>query len=243
MLDFHLNQDTELASRPVKQIDRIVSWIDSCLSLSGRRLCDLGCGPGLYTERFAAKGAEVVGIDFSEHSIDYARSNSEATVSYLQADYLEDDLPGGFDVITLIYTDLCVLSAEQRALLLNRMKRMLNPLGRIVIDVDGMGSFVKKDEVTVLENRLMGGFWAAGDYVGVHKSFLYPDEALSLDRFLIIESDKSWQIFNWFQHFTPEKIEVELSESGFIVEEMAGDLTGKPLCPDSDLIGIIARSV
>ncbi|MEW8167711.1 MAG: methyltransferase domain-containing protein [Candidatus Thiodiazotropha endolucinida] len=31
-------------------------------------MCDLGCGPGLYTKRFFAQGAEVTGIDFSEYN-------------------------------------------------------------------------------------------------------------------------------------------------------------------------------
>ena len=241
MLGFHLNQETELASRPVKQIDRVVEWIDSRLNLFGKRLCDLGCGPGLYAERFAGKGANVVGIDFSGHALNYARSKSKGSATYLQADYLEDDLPEGFDVITLIYTDLCALSPEQRGILLDRMKGMLNPEGYIVIDVAGMSSFVNKEETTIIEYKLMDGFWAAGNYVGIQKTFLYPDEAVSLDHFLIIEPDNSWDIYNWFQHFTPGEIEAELLSAGFEVEEMAGDLNGTPLSPGSDLIGIIAR--
>jgi len=241
MLSFHLNQETELASRPIKHIDQVVDWIDSQLNLSGKMLCDLGCGPGLYAQRFADKGAKVVGVDFSKHSLNYAKSRSESSIFYLQADYLEDDLPDGFDVITLIYTDLCVLSPGQRSILLNRMKGMLNPEGRIVIDVSGMGSFVNKEEVTVIEDKHMGGFWAAGDYVTVQRTFIYPDQALSLDRYLIIEPNKSWQIYNWFQHFTPEKIKSELLNAGFEVELMVGDLNGAPLYPCSDLIGIVAK--
>lgn len=53
MLQFHLDDATELASRNPRTIDATVDWIDSKLGLSGTRLCDLGCGPGLYAERFA----------------------------------------------------------------------------------------------------------------------------------------------------------------------------------------------
>jgi len=52
MLSFHLNQETDLASRRFELIDRVVNWVNSQLNLSGKSLCDLGCGPGLYTERF-----------------------------------------------------------------------------------------------------------------------------------------------------------------------------------------------
>ncbi len=241
MLSFHLNQETDLASRRFETIDRVVGWIDSQLNLSGKTLCDLGCGPGLYTERFAAISAKVTGVDFSQTSLDYAKNNARYPIRYLQADYLSDDLPTGFDVVTLIYTDLCALSAEQRKNLLNRMREMLNPGGHIVIDVAGIGSLASKEEVTLIEDKLMGGFWSAGDYVGIQRTFLYPEENLSLDRYLIIEPNETWQIFNWFQHFTPQSIEVELKQAGFAVTQMAGDLTGEPLQQDGELIGIIAN--
>ncbi len=241
MLNFHLNQETDLASRRFETIDRVVSWVDSQLDLSGKSLCDLGCGPGLYTERFAAINAKVTGIDFSQTSLDYARNSGNYPVSYLQADYLEDNLPLGFDVITLIYTDLCVLSPQQRNKLLNRMREMLNPGGYIVIDVAGIGSLATKKEETIIENQLMGGFWSAGDYVGIQQTYLYPEENLSLDRYLIIEPNDTWQIYNWFQHFTPQSIEDELKQAGFAIKQMVGDLTGEPLKQGGGLIGIIAN--
>jgi len=241
MLDYHLNQETDLASRRLEVIDGVVGWINRQLNLSGKRLCDLGCGPGLYTQRFSAQGAEATGVDFSKHALEYAKSQSNGHVQYLHADYLNDNLPSGFDVITLIYTDLCVLSPEQRSILLNRMRRMLNPGGHIVLDVAGLGMFNGRQEITLIEDRLMAGFWAEGDYVGIQKSFIYEGQYLALDRYIIVQPAKTWQIFNWFQHYSPQMIEQELGESGFGVVEMAGDLTGNALSDDGDLIGIIAR--
>ncbi len=246
MLDFHLNQETDLASHRFEAIDQIVSWIDSQLVLSDKRVCDLGCGPGLYTQRFAACGADVTGVDFSAHSLEYARlkaSEDGQAITYLKADYLSDDLPTGFDVVTLIYTDFCVLSPKQRATLLGRISEMLNPGGSLVMDVAGTGSFDGKEEFTLIENNLMFGFWAKGDYVGIHRSFVYPKELLSLDRYVIIEPTETWQIFNWFQHFTPESLETELSSTGFSVEKMCGNLAGEPLKVDGDFIGVIARAL
>jgi SAM-dependent methyltransferase len=241
MLSYHLNQETDLASRKFKTIDRVVKWIDSQLNLEGLALCDLGCGPGLYTERFAEVGANVTGVDFSRSSLDYARSHSKQAIRYIQSDYLADALPGGFDVITLIYTDLCVLSPHQRQKLLTRMRAMLNPGGHIVIDVAGLPLLKNKQEITLIEDNFMGGFWSAGAYVGIQKSFVYPELNLSLDRYAIVEPHETWQIYNWFTHFTPESIRAELNEAGFTVTQMTGDLTGEGLSGDSDLIGIIAR--
>jgi len=243
MLSFHLNQETDLASHRSETIDQVVDWIDSQLRLSGKRVCDLGCGPGLYTQRFSARGAEVTGVDFSAHSLEYAKLKANEgghSIHYLNADYLLDDLPTGFDLITLIYTDYCVLSPEQRSNLLRRMREMLNPDGQIVIDVSGMGTFVNKEEYTCIENHLMDGFWAEGDYVGIRRVFVYPEEHLSLDRYLIVEPNETWEIFNWVQHFTPELLRAELSSADFSVDQMVGELTGGQLRTDSDYIGVIA---
>ena len=165
MLTYHLSQETDLASRRYESIDQVVEWIDAQLDLSEKSLCDLGCGPGLYAQRFESRGAKVTGVDFSAHSLDFAKAQGQQSVRYIEADYLVDDLPTGFDVVTLIYTDLCALSPEKRKKLLGRMRGMLNPGGHIIVDVAGIGSFTSKEEVTIIEHNLMGGFWSAEDYV------------------------------------------------------------------------------
>lgn len=243
MLKYHLDQDTDLASRRFEVIDQAVNWIDRHLNLENKHVCDLGCGPGLYAERFSNRGAMVTGVDFSETALEHAQKATSDDIRYIKADYLDDTLPKGFDLVTLIYTDLCALSPNQRAILLGKMHEMLNPGGHIVLDVAGPGLFQQRQEVTLIENQLMGGFWAAGDYVGIQRSFNYEERLLALDRYIIIEPGETWHVYNWFQHFTPEKIETELNNSGFEVAEMAGDLCGNKLDPAGDLIGIIARPV
>ena len=88
----------------------------------------------------------------------------------------------------------------------------------------------------------MNGFWAEGHYVGIQRTFVYPDEHLSLDRYLIVEPHETWQIFNWFQYYTPDSLQTELRNAGFEVVQMVGELTGMPLRTDGDIIGVIARA-
>lgn len=245
MLRYHLDQDTALASRPHADIDAIIDWIDSQIDVAGKKVCDLGCGPGLYASRFAVRGADVTGIDFSRHSLDYAQAEAARTgthIRYIHADYLEDELPTGFDVVTLIYYDYCALSPEQRRSLLAHVRTMLKPGGRLVLDVIGIGSLAQKQESTLLEANLMGGFWAEGDYVGIQRTLIYPDEAITLDRYLIVEPTETWQIFNWFQYVTPSRLIEELHSAGYAVETLEGSLTGKPLTADSEFLGVIATS-
>lgn len=43
-------------------------------SVKGKRVLDLGCGPGILTDYFKRKGARISGIDISEKEIEIARS-------------------------------------------------------------------------------------------------------------------------------------------------------------------------
>ncbi|MCK5597305.1 MAG: SAM-dependent methyltransferase, partial [Candidatus Eisenbacteria sp.] len=55
MLDQHLSQDHDRASRRSDVIDRHVEWIHGALLKSEHgRVLDLCCGPGFYTSRLAA---------------------------------------------------------------------------------------------------------------------------------------------------------------------------------------------
>ena len=72
-------------------------------------LLDIGCGPGIYAERFTKEGYQVTGIDFSKRSIDYALESAlrqELSITYLFQDYLQMNLKKVFDFGTMIYCDM-----------------------------------------------------------------------------------------------------------------------------------------
>lgn len=62
MLEAHLNPNFEGASRNHEFIQKSVNWIDEyCNGGNGKKLLDLGCGPGIYAELLADKGFHVTG--------------------------------------------------------------------------------------------------------------------------------------------------------------------------------------
>lgn len=243
MLAHHLDQNTSLASRPIAVIEGIVDWLDEALKLDGKRICDLGCGPGLYSSRLAQRGATVAGVDFSPTAIAYAKSQastSDSRLEYLVADYLKDELPCGFDVVTLIYYDYCALSPADRRALLRRIHSILNPGGNLVLDVLADSVFPQISEQLTIEERLMDGFWSDSDYVGIHRTWLYRDLRVSLDHYAIVEPSTSWEILNWMQYFSTDRLVQELEEAGFSVGAICGSLTGEPLTNASNELGVIA---
>ena len=80
LLKAHLDTNFEGASRNFNFIEDSVNWIVTVANPANYpKLLDLGCGPGLYAEKFAQKGYKVTGIDFSKRSINYAQNRNKET--------------------------------------------------------------------------------------------------------------------------------------------------------------------
>ncbi len=243
MLKTHLDQGSPLGSRPIAAVDEFVHAVNQRFGLSGKRICDLGCGPGLYAERFAALGATVTGIDFSPNSILYAQGQSmrmNLEVEYVVADYLTAPLPPEQDIVTLIYCDYCPLSPAQRQTLLTKVRKCLKPGGLFIFDVVTMDAFDEVQAGTRFEPDYMGGFWANDPYFAFHVTHRYEQEAVSLDRYTIIEADQQWEIYNWMQYFSADSIADELFNNDFDTVEIVHGFNGS--IDDNATFGVIAKA-
>lgn len=63
--------------------------------LTGRRILDAGCGPGMLTTELAARGADVVGVDISPQLIDIARNRLDPALLPRVRFHAGDMLSGG----------------------------------------------------------------------------------------------------------------------------------------------------
>ena len=245
MLETHLKEDIDLASRRMDFIDKSVEWITSHFSVSeGTRICDFGCGPGLYTIRLAQKGAKVTGLDFSERSIAYARnaaSKKGLAIEYVLTNYLEYETTEKFDLITIIYCDLCALSPEQRKQLLTKFYSMLKDDGAILLDVGSEKAYEKLEETVLYAHRLHDGFYSAEDYFGFMNTFKYADEKVVLDQYTIVEEGRIWQVYNWLKYFSPETLTAEVVACGLQVVDLLGDVAGAPFDEAADEFAVIVK--
>ena len=216
MLDFHLNDEVDLSSRNSQFIDRSIDWIASCFCVGeGTKIVDFGCGPGLYTNRLAQRGASVTGIDFSARSIHHAQAAAERKgieVNYLHQNYLESKLEGQFDLILVIFCDFCALSPSQRRSLLLEFHRILRPEGQLLFDVYSYAAYEKREEAATCELNLLDGFWSEEPYYGFLNTFKYDEEKVVLDKYTIVEATRVRTVYNWLQYFTPETLEQELAD-------------------------------
>lgn len=244
MLEYHLNPGVDLASRRHDFIDRSAAWMVERFGLDrGAAVVDLGCGPGLYTSRLAAAGADVTGVDFSKGSLEHARSEAarlDLDIDYAQADYLRYETDARFDLVSLIFCDFCALSPDRRAALLDRVRGLLKPRGALFMDVCSLAAFDRWKESTAFGRRFMSGFWSDSDYFGFRISFKYEAESVTLDKYVVVEPPRTWEVYNWLQYFGVESLEYELRSAGFRMEEVYSDVAGAAYDERADQFAVVA---
>jgi SAM-dependent methyltransferase len=247
LLAAHLDPSIPAASRPPAEIDRSVTWLIDLLDLHPTTsLLDLGCGPGLYATRFAARGLHVTGVDFSQRSIDFAVQSAceqHLDITYRCQDYLTLDETQRYDVALLIYGDFCTLAPAQQARLLHNIHQALGTQGYFVLDVSTR-AHRQNHGLRKGWYATQHGFWKPGPHLVLEQGFDYPTEALYLDQYIVIEATGRLSVYrNWFQDYTPTGISAQLSAHGFEVHSLWDDLLGTPLSETGEWIGIVAQKV
>lgn len=244
MLDAHLDPSHDAASFNTEFIDRSVDWISSRFIVPGKtRICDFGCGPGLWTTRFAERGAVVTGVDLSERSIHYARAMAKQKnlgIRYVLGDYLQLSLDDQFDLITMIGGDFSVLSPDQRRALLRTFRALLPEEGALLLDVASMAQWREAVERTQYEFSSAGGFWSSAPHHVFTSTYKYEQENLLCDKYTLIEESRVLEIYVWNQCYNTESLKELFGENGFQIREFLSDVAGTPLEDDTRWIAVVA---
>jgi len=245
MLTYHLNTNIDVSSRRGAFIDRSVEWIKSHFIVgTGTRIADFGCGPGLYANRLAKLGARVTGIDFSVRSIEYARDEaeqSELSIEYINQNYLDFQTEDRFDVILMIMCDFCTLSPSQRMVMLRKFHSLLLPGGTVLLDVYSLNAFKQREEASTCEVNQLDGFWSSEKYYEFLNTFKYDDAKVVLDKYTIVEEERTRTVYNWFQYFSSETLKDEFEKAGFDLQEQYADVAGSPFDEAQGEFAVVAK--
>ena len=246
MLQAHLDPLFEGASRRLDFVDRSADWIGGLLPPENYgALLDLGCGPGLYAERFARRGYRVTGVDVSKRSLAHAEASARdqgLNIRYSLQDYLRLRLDGRFDLATMIYCDYGALSTQDRLLLLRTVRGLLRPGGRLLFDVFSMRRYEAFEEGQSWEHCPHGGFWRPDAHLALHRNVRYPDW-VSLEQTVVLPQEGEAAVYYiWNTYFSRESLRQETASAGFRTVEIFGDVAGAAYAQSSPILAILLEA-
>lgn len=246
MLAAHLAPDVEAASRKHDFIELSVNWIIRHTGLTpGAKILDLGCGPGLYTERFARQGYKVTGIDFSRRSILYAKQQAAENLTdtdYIFQNYLTIDFANEYDLVILIYCDFGVLPDSEARLLLKKVHAALKPGGFFIFDVFTPVKFIQYQDFHHTWECSPSGFWRPGPYICLHSQHVYPEDDTFMDQYVVMDDQDRIEVYrNWNHCYSRDSIGKLLNDSGFQELNFFSDVSGKADDDMSETLAVVAR--
>jgi SAM-dependent methyltransferase len=192
MLEEHLSQHHDAASRRLETIERHVDWVHRAL-LSGEptRILDLGCGPGLYTSRFAKRGHECVGIDYSPASIAHAREQADRErlrCSYLERDLRAADFGGGFGLVMLIFGELNAFPPEHARAILEKAHTALADRGLLLLEPHTFAAVQRMGERLPAWYSAPSGLFSDRPHLCLQESFWNPDRRAATQRYFVVDA-------------------------------------------------------
>lgn len=239
MLEAHLDPNWDAATRKPEFLDKSVNWISRIAPPPQHRLLlDLGCGPGLYAERFSRAGYSVTGLDFSKRSIAYAKEQTllnQSNIEYDYRDYLTLDYEDQFDVVTLIYCDYPVFSVTDRQILLKKIYRALKPNGKFIFDV--FTPRMRKDECRSWFSSDGGDFFSEKRHIVLDSVYQYDDDDHTELRQSIVITEDRVDCYNiWDHFFTKDALISEVLPAGFKAFEIFGNIAGEEFSESGETI-------
>jgi SAM-dependent methyltransferase len=247
LLAAHLNTDTDTASRESPFLDKSAAWIATKAPPEQyTKLLDLGCGPGLYAERFAKAGYIVTGLDFSKRSIAYANEQTlknKSDITYHYQNYLTIDFNNEFDVATLIYCDFGALSTVNRNVLASKIYKALKSGGKLILDVFTPVQYIGRNECHTWQYNGKGGFWSEKPHICFDAVYHYDEDTTELRQF-IVQTVESVNCYNIWEHFfAKENLISEMRAAGFDEFELFGDIAGSIFSDSGDTIcGVFTKA-
>ncbi len=221
MLDLHLSQDHDWASRRLALIDQHIDWIEQNGLRPHSRVLDLGCGPGLYTSRLARRGHQCVGIDFSPASIEHARETAERdglAATYQLGDIRQTEFGDSFDLVMMVYGELNVFRPSESRSILAKAFAALKEGGMLLVEPHTFEEVKRQGQSPPWWQSAETGLFSDSPHLWLQENFWHDDLSAATTRYLIVETARATvrRYASTMQAYPDDQFEAMLQKTGFV---------------------------
>ncbi|MEZ4713614.1 MAG: class I SAM-dependent methyltransferase [Caldilineaceae bacterium] len=248
MLAEHLTQAHNAASRRFEIIDAHVAWMHAeLLRERPARILDLGCGPGLYSNRLARLGHGCVGIDFSPASVEYARTTATQEAldcTFVLSDLRQADFGAEFDLVTLIYGELNIFRPADARKLLRKMQQALKPGGLLLLEPHTYAAVHSFGDALPRWSSSTGGLFSTQPHLVLTENMWQPETQTTTRRHYVVDavSGRVTRYAQTFQAYTMAEYRTLLTECSFRIVDILPALGGTPAGLQPDIFAIVAMA-
>jgi SAM-dependent methyltransferase len=200
------------------------------------KILDVPCGFGRHTNRLAALGHHMTGVDLYPGFLELARRDADSRgvqVDYRQGDMRQLEFDAEFDRVMMLFTSLGYFEDDDNFRVLGNVSRALTPEGLFILDVPNRDMALKNlQPVNVTDKN--------GDLMIDRVSFNTLTGRLHNRRILIrngVRKDKPFFI----RLFNPTELRDWLIRAGMDIERMYGGYDASPLAEDSRRMIVVAK--
>ncbi len=221
MLKEHLTQEHDAASRRLEKVEQHVAWIDhELLASRPTMILDLGCGPGLYSNRLARLGHTCVGIDYSPASIAYASSvaeEEELGCKYDCEDIRTADYGAGYGLVMQIFGEFNVFRPEDARGILRKAHGALVEDGLILLEAHTFFAIQTMGEKGHGWYSAEHGLFSPEPHLCLEESYWEPASQTATFRYFVVNasSGRVTRFAQTMQAYSDDEYRSVLTECGF----------------------------
>jgi len=245
MLEYHLSQDHDLASRRFTIIDKHVKFIDRIAGGATKAL-DLGCGPGFYTSRLTNLGYRCRGIDFSPASIEYAKLQAEEAgqeIEYVNEDIRTARYGEGYGLVMMVYGEFNVFKEEDIRAILKKAYDSLEEGGVFIAEPHTFEALKSLGEAPPTWHSSDSMLFSDEPHLALMESFWNENHRATINRYIIIDAASAEATLHasTMQAYTKEEYEALLRDTGYSEVEFHTSLTGDEEDRNEQLMVIVGK--
>ncbi|MBN1582963.1 MAG: class I SAM-dependent methyltransferase [Anaerolineae bacterium] len=247
MLQEHLTQDHDMASRRFITIDAHVDWIHRhLLAEKPGRILDLGCGPGLYASRLAKLGHHCTGLDFSPASIRYAKEMAHTEGldgTFRLADIREAEYGSDMNLVMFVFGEINTFRPQEAKQIIRKAHDALASGGTLLLEPHTFKAVQEMGQGEPSWYAVESGLFSDRPHLCLMENIWDGINSVATTRFFVIDTESGdvTQHASTTQAYTDDQYRALLTDCGFTDITFYPTLTGQVDPSQQHLFALVAH--